>query len=354
VPDETRGTVLLALAANVGVAVIKLAAGLLTGSPAVLSEAAHSVADTMNEVFLLVSLRRSERPADHAHPFGYGKERFFYALIAAMGIFLSGAAFSAYQGVSALLSSGTAKQPSLREFVIIYVVLGVSLALEGSSLRKAVTQVRHEARHANRGVLTFVVRNPDPTVKTVAGEDSVAVIGVLAAAAGTVLHQITGVEAWEGVASLVIAVLLGYVAVILGRDTKELLIGESADPVVRATAFATITSHPEITGVKEILTMQLGPASVLVAARVQFEDDLNAKRVQLVCTDIEAEMRERMPELTQVFLDPSEVTTDDLHRTRQRERQILDDVDQLNGPSGVAELRLPRSRSARRITSSGP
>ena len=89
-------------------------------------------------------------------------------------------------------------------------------------------------------------------------------------------------------------------------------------------------------------------------ARVQFEDDLNAKRVQLVCTDIEAEMRERMPELTQVFLDPSEVSTDDLHRTRQRERQILDDVDQLNGPSGVAELRLPRSRSARRISSSGP
>ena len=104
----------------------------------------------MNEVFLLVSLRRSERPADHAHPFGYGKERFFYALLAAMGIFLSGAAFSAYQGVSALLSSGTAKQPSLREFVIIYVVLGVSLILEGSSLRKAVTQVRQEARHATQ------------------------------------------------------------------------------------------------------------------------------------------------------------------------------------------------------------
>src|SRR6185369_3580861 len=98
----------------------------------------------------------------------------------------------------------------------------------GSSLRKAVTQVRQEARHANRGVLTFVLRSPDPTVKTVASEDSVAVIGALATAAGTVLHQITGVEAWEGVAALVIAVLLGYVAVILGRDTMELLIGESA------------------------------------------------------------------------------------------------------------------------------
>jgi cation diffusion facilitator family transporter len=353
-PDKTRGTVVLALAANVGVAVIKLAAGLLTGSAAMLSEAAHSVADTMNEVFLLVSLRRSERPADHTHPFGYGKERFFYALIAAIGIFLSGAAFSAYQGVSALLSSGTAKQPSLPEFLIIYIVLGVSLILEGASLRKATAQVRQEARNANRGVLTFVLRSPDPTVKTVAGEDSVAVIGVLTAAAGTALHQVTGVEAWEGAASLVIAVLLGYVAVILGRDTKELLIGESADPVVRATAYATITSHPEITGVKEILTMQLGPTSVLVAARVQFEDNLNARRVQLVCTDIEEEMRQRMPELTQIFLDPSEVTTDDLHRTRQRERQVLNDVDQLNGPDGVARLRLPRSRSARRIASSGP
>ena len=351
--DQTRGTVVLALAANIGVAVIKLAAGLFTGSAAMLSEAAHSVADTMNEVFLLVSLRRSERPADRTHPFGYGKERFFYALLAAMGIFLSGAAFSAYQGVSALLSSGTAKQPSLLDFVVSYVVLGVSLFLEGASLRKAATQVRQEARHANRSFFIFVLRSPDPTVKTVAGEDSVAVIGVLAAAAGTALHQLTGVEAWEGVASLVIAVLLGYVAVILGRDTKELLIGESADPVVRATAFATITSHPEITGVKEILTMQLGPASVLVAARVQFEDDLNAHRVQLVCTGIEIELRERIPELTQVFLDPSEVTTGDLDRTLQSERQTLDDIDQLNGPGGVAGLQLPRSRSARRISSSG-
>lgn len=157
-PDETRGTVVLALAANTGVAVIKL----VTGSAAMLSEAAHSVADTMNEVFLLVSLRRSARPADRTHPFGYGKERFFYALIAAMGIFLSGAAFSAYQGVSALLSSGTAKQPSLAEFVIIYVVLGVSLILEGISLRKAVTQVRQEARQANRGAFVFVLRSPDP------------------------------------------------------------------------------------------------------------------------------------------------------------------------------------------------
>ena len=213
--DETRGTVLLALAANVGVAVIKLAAGLLTGFPAVLSEAAHSVADTMNEVFLLVSLRRSERPADHAHPFGYGRAVLLRVDRRDGDLPLGSSVFRLPRNIGVAIQR-TAKQPSL-----------------------------------------------------------------------------------------VIAARLGYVAVILGRDTKELLIGESADPVVRATAFATITSRPEITGVKEILTMQLGQASVLVAARVQFEDDLNAKRVQLVCTDIEAEMLERMPELTKVFLDPA-------------------------------------------------
>ncbi|WP_375488494.1 cation diffusion facilitator family transporter [uncultured Jatrophihabitans sp.] len=349
--SETRGTVVVALAANIGVAVIKLAAGLVTGSAAVLSEAAHSVADTLNEVFLLVSLRRSERPADATHPFGYGKERFFYALMAAIGIFLSGAAFSAYQGVSALVSSASDEQPSLLEFVMIYVVLAVSLVLEGASLHKAAKQVRGEAARANRGVVSFVVRSPDPTVKTVAGEDSVAVIGVLTAAVGTMMHQITGVEAWDGVASLVIAALLGYMAVVLGRDTKELLIGESADPVVRATAFAVITSRPEITGVKEVLTMQLGPSSVLLAARVQFEDDLAARRVQLVCTDIEGELRQRLPELTQVFLDPSAVTTSELADTQRRERQTLVDVDELNGPGGAEALRLPRRRSARRTSS---
>jgi cation diffusion facilitator family transporter len=245
--DETRGTVLLALASNVGVAIAKLAAGALTGSAAMLSEAAHSFADTLNEVFLLFSLRSAQRPADRAHPFGYGKERFFYSLLAAVGIFLSGAGFAAFQGVSALVTSGTAVRPSGTEFAAIYIVLCVSLILEGASLRKALRQVRREADRADRGLLKYVVRSPDPTVKTVASEDTVAVIGVIVAFAGTVLHQLTGVEGWDGVASLIIAALLVYIAYVLGRDTKELLIGESADPVVRATAYAVITSRPEIT-----------------------------------------------------------------------------------------------------------
>src|SRR3954447_21718604 len=157
---ETKGTVIAALAANLGVGVAKAVGGLITGSSALLAEAAHSVADTLNELFLLLSLKRSERPADRTHPFGYGKERFFWSLLAAIGIFLSGAGFSAYQGVTAILNSGEAKEPSSVEFLAIYLVLALSLVLEGTSLRKAFLQVRQEARAANRRLVAFVLRSP--------------------------------------------------------------------------------------------------------------------------------------------------------------------------------------------------
>jgi cation diffusion facilitator family transporter len=350
VADETRGTVLLALAANAGVMVAKFVAGIATGSAALLSEAAHSVADTGNELFLLLSLRRSARPADRTHPFGYGKERFFWSLLAAIGIFLSGAGFSAYQGVTAVLESGEAPPPSGTEFLAIYVVLAVSLVLEGTSLRKAFRQVRGEASSAHRRLIPYIVRSPDPTVKTVASEDSVAVLGILFALAGTALHQLTGAEYWDGVASLLIAALLSYVAVALGRDTKELLIGEAADPLVRATAYSVITGHAEIAGVKEMLTMQLGPDAVLVAARVEFADDLSAREVEQVSTAIETEMLQRVPSLTQVFLDPSRVTSEDVERLGSAVSQTLDDIRELDGREAVERLRLPRSRMGRRMT----
>ncbi|HEX7353222.1 MAG TPA: cation diffusion facilitator family transporter, partial [Mycobacteriales bacterium] len=223
---ETTGTVVLALAANVGVAAAKIVGGLASGSAALLSEGAHSVTDVLNEVFLLLSLRRSERPADRTHPFGYGMERFFWSLLAAVGILVAGAGFAVYEGVDAI--RGGHAETTTAQFVVVYAVLGVSLALETASLTRALRQVHGEAARAGRRLVTYVLRSPDPTVKTVASEDTAAVIGILIAAAGTVLHQVTGAEAWEGVASFVIAGLLAYVALALGRDTKELLIGEAA------------------------------------------------------------------------------------------------------------------------------
>ncbi len=346
--SETRATVLAALVANLGVGVAKAVAGLLTGSSALLSEAAHSVADTLNEVFLLFSLSKAERPADRTHPFGYGKERFFWSLLAAVGIFVSGAGFSIYEGTRTLLH-GDSKHTTTAEFLVIYAVLVFALVLEGASLAKAVRQVRREAAEAHRSLLAFVVRSPDPTVTTVASEDSIAVLGVVVAAVGTALHQLTGSAAFDGAASIVIGLLLALVAYVLGRDTKELLIGEAADPAVRLIAYSTITAHEQVVAVKEMLTMQLGPESVLVAARVQFDDELTAGALERVCTLIETQMHERVPALSQVFLDPSRVDAEDTERLGRNLERTVDEVRALDGEEALDRARAMRSRAGQRL-----
>jgi cation diffusion facilitator family transporter len=342
--SETLGTVVLALGANVVVMLAKIVGGVVSGSAALLSEGAHSSADVLNEIFLLLSLHRAEQPADRTHPFGYGMERFFWSLLAAVGIFVAGAGFSLYEGIGALTGHD---HPSTGQFVVVYVILGVSVLFEGSSLFKALRQLRGEARAAGRRVLTYVLRSPDPTVKTVASEDTVAVIGIGVAAAGTALHQVTGHDAWEGVASLVIAVLLAYVAVALGRDTKELMIGEAADPAVRLVALDLIAEHPQVERVAQVLTMQLGPASVLVAARLQFVETATAREIERVCTEIETSMRERVPALQQVFLDPSTVTDADVLEHRDHLRQSIEEVRQLDGDDAQVLQDLRRTRAAR-------
>src|SRR5689334_24625282 len=186
-----------------------------------LSEAAHSVADTMNQVFLLVSLRFAEREPDVEHPFGYGKERFFWSFMAAVMIFVSGAVFSALQGIDRIRSPGGGEE----SFPVAYAVLGFALVAEGISLARAARQTRREAREGGRSPLRYVRRSRDPTTKTVLFEDTAAVVGVVLALAGVGLSQATGSPVWDGVASLAIALLLAVVAVALGHDTYELLIG---------------------------------------------------------------------------------------------------------------------------------
>lgn len=351
--DETTGTVLLALSANVGVAIAKIAGGIVSGSAALLSEGAHSVTDVLNEVFLWLSLHRAARPADRTHPFGYGMERFFWSLLAAGGILVAGAGFAVYEGTRAVV--GPDEHTSTTKFVIVYVVLALSLVFESVSLTRAVRQVRREAVQAGRRFLVYVLRSPDPTVKTVASEDTAAVIGIVIAAAGTALHQATGSDMWEGIASFLIAGLLAYVALALGRDTKELLIGEAADPAVRIVALDVIADHKEVERVAEILTMQLGPRSVLVAARLQFVPELRAREIERLCTDIETEMHRRVPALEQVFLDPSTVTDEQLAAGRQRLDQSVEEVRRLDGADAAVLQALEagrsaRTRAARRIT----
>jgi cation diffusion facilitator family transporter len=298
---ESRRTVLVALAANAAIALAKLAGGLIAGSSAMLSEAAHSAADTMNQVFLLVSLRFSRREPDVEHPFGYGKERFFWSFMAAVTIFVSGAVFSAFQGIERITSSGGESE----SFGIAYAVLGFALVAESISLARAIKQTRAEAKEAERGHVEFVRRSRDPTTKTVLFEDTAAVVGVLLALGGVAAAQVTGNPAWDGVASLAIAALLAVVAVGLGHQTYELLIGQAAEPEERDAIEAILRGHPIVEGVGSLFTMVLAPEQLLVAAHVDVADGCSGDDVERMTSELEDELRREVPSVWRVFLDPT-------------------------------------------------
>ncbi|GCB43596.1 hypothetical protein SNL152K_881 [Streptomyces sp. NL15-2K] len=289
---RTRVTVLVALAANLLIAVAKTVGGLVAASPALLSEAAHSVADSMNEVFLLAALRRSRRPADRRHPFGYGKERFFWSLLAAVGIFVMGGCFSFFQAFEAL-SRGS--EEKLSGYVAGLIVLGVSLLAEGVSLVRALYQAHRQGRG------TDGLR--DPALRTVVAEDGTAVLGVTLAITGMALHMATGQVVWEASASLAIGALLVYVAYRLGREARDQLIGEAADPESSRRIRALLEAQPEIDSVEALFTMKMGLDSVLVAARIDLVPGLDSERVEEVAVRIKRSIAGTIAEADQIFLD---------------------------------------------------
>nr|WP_307624305.1 cation diffusion facilitator family transporter [Streptomyces sp. V3I7] len=286
-------TVLVALGANLLIAAAKAVAGLVAGSPALLSEAAHSVADSLNEVFLLVAVRRSKRPPDDLHPFGYGKERYFWALLAAVGIFVMGGCFSVYQGVQALR---TDQHESMTGYVAGLAVLGIALVAEGASLVRALYQARGQEDGTGG----------DPALRTVIAEDATAVAGVLLAAAGVGLHLLTGQAAWEAGASMGIGLLLVCVAYRLAREARNRLIGEAVDTRLRDRIGDFLASQPEIDKVAALLTMRLGLDSLLVAARVDLTPGLDSEVVELVCVRIKRRIAAEWPQADHVFLDITE------------------------------------------------
>lgn len=289
---RTRVTVLVALLANLVIAVAKAVGGLVAHSPALLSEAAHSVADSLNEVFLLAALRRSRRPADRRHPFGYGKERYFWSLLAAVGIFVMGGCFSFFQGLEALRGGA---EEELSGYVAGLIVLGVAFLAEGASLVRALYQVRRQGG-AGDGVR-------DPALRTVIAEDGTAVLGVTLAMVGMALHMITGEVVWEASASLAIGALLVFVAYRLGRDARDQLIGAAADPQTSDRIRSLLAAQPEIDSVEALFTMQTGLESCLVAARVDLMPGLDSERVEEVAVRIKRSVAATFPETDQIFLD---------------------------------------------------
>lgn len=307
--SESVGTVVVAGLANLVIAVAKLVAGMVSGSAAMLSEAAHSLADTVTEVFLYVALRRGGKPADERHPFGYGKESFVWAFIAALFTFIGGAGFSIYHGVTTIISGEHSGH-----YLISYIVLAVSFIAEGTSFLKARRQVRNESERWQTTPSRFLRLTPDTTVKAVYFEDSAALIGLVLAAVGIGLAQLTGTELWDGVASIAIGLLLLLVAGTLARSNVSLLVGRAVPRRMHQQIADDLAAIPVVTAVPTLLTMQLGPGDILVAAKVDFDDNVSGAEIEAASDDAEQRLRHRYPGIRYVFLDPTRGAAGRNHR----------------------------------------
>jgi cation diffusion facilitator family transporter len=306
--SDSVGTVILAGGANLLIAAAKMAAGLFSGSAAMLSEAAHSLADTVTEVFLFVALRRGGKPADETHPFGHGKESFVWAFIASLFTFVGGAGFSIYHGVTTIVQG-----EEIGSFLWSYIVLAVSFVAEGTSFLRAKRQVAGESRRWGITPLRFLRLTSDTTVKAVYFEDSAALVGLVAAGLGLLLSELTGSDVWDGIASVVIGLLLFVVAGTLARANVSLLVGRAVPRRMHNQIAQDLNDIPVVVAVPTLLTMQLGPGDILVAAKVDFQDNVSAGDVEVASDDAERRLRARYPAIRYVFLDPTRGTAGRSH-----------------------------------------
>jgi cation diffusion facilitator family transporter len=307
--NESVGTVVIAGVANLVIAAAKLVAGLFSGSSAMLSEAAHSVADTVTEIFLYVALRRGTKPADEQHPFGYGKEGYVWAFIAALFTFIGGAGFSIYHGIETIISGEESG-----DFRWSYAVLAISFVAEGTSFLRAKKQVAGESRRWGISPTRFLRLTPDTTVKAVYFEDSAALIGLILAALGLLGTELSGSAVYDGIASIAIGALLLVVAFILARSNVSLLVGRAVPRGMHNQIADDLAGIPVVMAVPTLLTMQLGPGDILVAAKVDFDDDVSGGEIEEASDEAERRLRARYPGIRYVFLDPTRGTAGRNHR----------------------------------------
>jgi|SRR6202008_1423634 len=302
-----------ALFANGLIAILKLAAALITGSSGMMAEALHSVADTTNQVFLLLGLRFYKRPASGKHPFGYGKERFFWSFIAAIFIFGVGATYAIYEGIAKL-----AHPHAPTNLGWAYAVLAISFVLESGSIALAIYQEVKEAHHEGLTFAEYLRESKDPTAKTVLFEDSAALIGIVIAATGLLLtdYQVGGAAGayWDGLASIIIGLVLAVVAFVLARSSRGLLLGEAANPKVLAEIKQAIESHPNCERVIELLTMHLAPKQILINAHVRLRPELRTDDIVKSIEEIEARIKRAEPKVEMIFLEAARDDLADQHQ----------------------------------------
>lgn len=280
---ETTTTVLVAFFANLAIAVAKTIVALATGSASMLAESAHSWADTGNQVLLFIADRRSRKPPDDGHPLGYGREAYVWSLVAAFGLFTAGAVVSVWEGVSKLLAEETGEV----SYTWAYVVLGLAFVFEGVSFAQAFRQTRREARPLDRHVLEHAFETSDPTLRAVFAEDAAALLGLLVAAVGVFLHQVTGNPVYDAMGSIVVGLLLGVVAVVLINQNRRFLTGQESDPELRRVAIDRVKALPGVARVTYLRLEYVGPRQVFLTARVDLEGEPRETTIAQVLRDLE-------------------------------------------------------------------
>ena len=290
-------TVYGAIAANAVIGVSKLAAGVISGSSAMLSEAIHSVVDTGNELLLLLGIHRSKRPADELHPFGHGKELYFWSLIVAILLFGLGGGMSIYEGISHLRHPVAIRDPTWS-----YVVLGIAFLAEGTSWAIALNKLL-KRRKPGQGIWDTVRASKNPAVFVVLAEDSAALLGVLVAFLGVMLGHSLRNPYLDGAASIIIGLILATVAGFLTYESRDLLVGESADADVLQAIRKLAESDPAVVGVSRPLTMHFGPDQVLLNLDVEFRPDLSAAEITAAVDRLEAGIRRECPSIKRIFIE---------------------------------------------------
>ena len=299
--SESGPVVYAALAANVLIAAAKFAAALFTRSSAMLAEAFHSLADTGNQIFLLLGIKLSARPADARHPFGHSNERYFWAFIVAISIFTVGAAFSTYEGVHKVIHFRDPAQRLQHPYWGLGVLL-VSMALESFSWLMAFREVRRVK--GKLGWVQTIVDARDPVIISVLLEDSAALCGLAVALAGLLLAWLTGNMLFDGLASVVVGLVLAGVAYVLARETKELLLGETVRREDAQLIVEIVEATPRVQRLVVQRTMHLGPEDVLAALKIQFEDGLTTHEIEQIIDEVERRLREKLPHLRRIWIEP--------------------------------------------------
>jgi cation diffusion facilitator family transporter len=295
--QESSTVVVAALAANIGIAVAKFVAAALSGSSSMLTEGVHSVVDSLNQVLLLYGQHRAKRPPDQFHPFGYARELYFWAFVVAILIFSVGAGVSVYEGYLHIVDPEPLGNATLN-----YVVLGVSALLEGSSWALAMRAFFRSK--GDTGVWQAVQDSKDPSTFIVLFEDSAALAGLVVAVIGVFASHALGDPRIDGMASIVIGLMLAAVAVLLSREAKGLLIGERADPAVIAHIRDIVAASPAITAVNHVRTIHTGPQAIFAAISADFVDNVTMGDAERLIEDLEARLKRAEPSLISIYIRP--------------------------------------------------